>query len=234
MAVRVVAGQVVVIAGGGLGVGALAARTVAQVGGEALVAQRGVPESLTPAPEGRGRITALEAEGGTPESLCEAAVASARRLDALIYVAAPALVSPYWQLDDAAWARGVTEPLLDAHRWARAAMLVMRAQRFGRIIAIGPAAGLEPNDDRVAPSTLGGALCGLVSSLAYAGLRFNVQCHALRLGVRTVELGDAPESLWPELGPRLVELLGGRLDGEAGQIIDIGAPVASARGGESP
>jgi NAD(P)-dependent dehydrogenase (short-subunit alcohol dehydrogenase family) len=115
--------------------------------------------------------------------------------------------------------------LLDAHRWARAAMLQMREQRFGTVILIGPTAGLEPNDDRVAPSTLGGALRGLAESLAYAGLRFNVQTYAVRLGARPVDLGHTPETVWPELGPRLVELLGGRLDVPSGGLVDIGESV---------
>lgn len=223
MSVRVVAGQVVVVAGGGLGVGATAARAIAQAGGEAIVAQHGLPPGLTPGPVALGRITLADARAQTPAEICEAAMRTASRLDALVYSAAPALVSPYWQLDDAAWGRGVTEPLLDAHRWVRAAMLQMREQRFGRVIIIGPAAGLEPHDDRVATSTLSGALCGFVESLAYAGLRFNVQSYALRLGVRPVHVGESPDLLWPELGQRLIELLGGRLSLPAGGILDIGA-----------
>lgn len=226
MSVRVVGGQVVLIAGGGLGTGALVARAAAQAGASAIVAQRGAEGALTPGPLGTGDIRLADAEMLSPTEICEAAAEGARRLDALVYSAAPALVSPYWQLDDEAWGRGVTEPLLDAHRWARAALLQMREQRFGKVILIGPTAGLEPNDDRVATSTLGGALRGLAESLAYAGLRFNVQTYAVRLGARPVDLGHAPESVWPELGPRLVDLLGGRLDIASGGLVDIGAAGA--------
>ena len=226
MSVRVVAGQVVVIAGGGLGVGSAAARVIAQAGGEAIVAQPGAGKGLTEGPFALGRISI--AQGTSPGEVCEATMRDLHRLDALVYSAAPALVSPYWQLDDTAWSRGVTEPLLDAHRWVRAAMLQMREQRFGRIVIIGPAAGLEPHDDRVATSTLGGALCGFVESLAYAGLRSNVQSYALRLGVRSVEVAEAPDPLWPELGPRLIDLLGGRLELPSGGTLDIGAAETTA------
>lgn len=222
MGVRVVAGQVAIVAGAGLGIGALAARAVAQAGATAVVAQRGLAAGLEPGPVALGRIETLDAEALSPTEVCESVVASAGRIDALIYSAAPALVSPYFQLDDEAWGRGVTDPLLDAHRWVRAVLLQMREQRYGRVIIIGPAAGLEPNDDRVATSTLSGALCGFVQSLAYAGLRFNVQSYALRLGVRPVDLGHAPDALWPELGPRLIDLLGGRLEPGAGGVLDIG------------
>jgi len=223
MTVRVVGGQVVLIAGGGLGTGALVARAAAQAGATAIIAQRGTEGAVLPGPVGTGTIRLADAETRSPAEICEAAGNGARRLDALVYSAAPALVSPYWQLDEAAWGRGVTDPLLDAHRWARAALLEMREQRYGKVILIGPPAGLEPNDDRVATSTLGGALRGLAESLAYAGLRFNVQTYAIRLGARPVDLGHAPEVVWPELGPRLVDLLGGRLDVASGGLVDIGA-----------
>lgn len=223
--IRVVAGQVVLVAGSGLGVGVAAARAVAHAGAEAVVALRGLGGALQPGPVDLGRIS-LAPEGGTPADVCEATVKQAGRLDALVYSAAPALVSPYWQLDDEAWHRGVAEPLLDAHRWIRAALLQMREQRYGRIVIIGPAAGLEPNDDRVAPTTLSGALRGLAEALAYAGLRVNVQSWAMRLGDRPVDLGHAPEDIWPELGPKLVELLGGRLDIPSGGLVDIGAAPA--------
>lgn len=211
----------VLIAGAGLGVGALAARAVAQVGACAVVAQREGGPALQAGALGPGEIVLAELGGHEPTLFCEEMVAQTGRLDALIYCAAPALVSPYWQLDEEAWLRGVSEPLLDVHRWVRAAMLQMRTQKFGTIVVVGPAAGLEPNDDRVALNTLGGAIRGFVEALAYAGLRSNVQCYALRLGARPVDVAGPPEAVWPELGPQLIALVSGRHEIASGGLVDI-------------
>ena len=218
---RVVPGQVVILAGGSLGVGSIAARALSSAGVSVHFALRGPVPTLEPVPEGRGEVIFVDTEAFTPTEVCETVGDVSGRLDALVYCAAPALVFPYWQLDAAAWRRGVEEPLFDAHHWVQAAMLQMREQRHGRIIIIGPAAGLEPNDDRVATSTLAGAFRGLTESLAYAGLRLNVQCWVLRLGARPVDVGRPTEHAWAELESVLISLLEGTSGVPSGGVIDL-------------
>jgi hypothetical protein len=193
------------------------------------VTARAEVQGLDAGPLELGSVVFVDAELRDPESTVHAVVGTTARLDAWVHCASPAFVSPLWQLDEVAWRRGVLEPIAEVHRWMSAVSPVMRGQRFGQVVFLGPAAGLEPNDDRVAPSTLAGALLGLAGSLAYATMRFNVDCHVLRLGARPVDVGAAPELAWPELGERLVELLAGRSPAPSGSAVDLASTGPAAQ-----
>jgi NAD(P)-dependent dehydrogenase (short-subunit alcohol dehydrogenase family) len=220
---RVTAGQVVLLTGSGQGLVAVAARALARAGMSVHVTARSEVQGLAAGPVELGNVVLVDPELRDPESTIRAVVDTTARLDAWVHCASPAFVSPLWQLDEDAWRRGVLEPIAEVHRWMSAVLPVMRSQRYGQVVLLGPAGGLEPNDDRVAPSTLAGALLGLAESLAYATMRFNVDCHVLRLGARPIDVGAAPELVWPELGERLVELLAGRSPAPSGSAVDLGS-----------
>lgn len=216
---RVLEGQVVALVGAG-GPSAGLARALATSGVDVHATVRGVePAQLVVAePSPGGRLTAYD--GATPEQL----LSGTDRLDGFIFVAAPAVISPYIQLSEGEWARGVLDPLADVHRWTVAALARMRRQRRGTIVLVGPAAGGEPDDRRVAPAVMAGALSGLAKGLAFAGLTAGVEAFALTVGARAVEVGAGTSTGWVdhELAPLVRDLLTGRSDLAAGDSRVVG------------
>ncbi|MET9449774.1 SDR family NAD(P)-dependent oxidoreductase [Streptomyces cinerochromogenes] len=220
------AGHGVLVTGGGRGIGAAAARRIAEEGGRVLVTDRDLPEAERTA-------AALRREGRTAEAFAcdvadrtavEAAVDRAvtvfGSLDVLVNCAAHCTPdAPRYEEDpDDSWARDLDITLTGAHRCCRAALPHLAASGRGAIVSIGSVNGLQDFGNHAYSAAKAG-LASLTRTLAG---------HAAARGVRVnlVVPGTVRTSAWEGREDDLDAVRALYPLGRVGEPEDIAAAVA--------
>ena len=138
-------GKVAIITAGGSGMGAAAARRLAQDGFEAAVlSSSGKGEALAGALGGIG-VTGSNQSEEDLERLVDAAMARWGRIDVLVNSAGHGPRAPVLELGDEDWHQGMEVYFLSAVRPTRLVTPIMQEQKSGVIINISTFAAFEPD-----------------------------------------------------------------------------------------
>lgn len=174
-------GKTALLFGASRGIGAAAARTLADEGAHVFVTGRTAPDALA---HDLGGI-ALAADltrAGDAERAVAATVAARGRLDIVVVSAGAAQGGLFWKLDDAVWEEALALKFMGLVRAIRAAAPVMRDQRSGRIIAVVGNLGRQPAK-RLLPGSAANAAClALVRGAAEELAEHGVQVTAINPG----------------------------------------------------
>lgn len=179
--------QVVVVTGASRGIGRAVALEVAHLGARVLVnyqrnaaAAEAVVQQIVAA---GGEAVALAADVGDEQAvqgMVEATLERWGRLDVFVNNAGITDDAPLVRLKPEQWQRVIETDLTSVFLCCRAAVPVMRAQRYGRIITIGSLAGLAGNVGQANYAAAKAALIGFSRALAreVAGDRITVNVVA--------------------------------------------------------
>lgn len=210
------------VTGGGRGVGAGVARSLAAEGWDVTVAARSLDQVEAVAAEIGG--TALALDVADPASV-ERAFADAGALDLLVANAGTTAPTdgPSWELDHAQWWRVFEVNVLGVHLCCRAVIPGMLARGSGRIVITGSGAAYLPGAGTTAYPASKAAVCRYGETLAneLAG-RIPVFFFSPGLVRTDMTAGWPDDAPWtpPELAPRLVaKLATGRYDVLAGRYL---------------
>lgn len=133
------------VLGGGSGIGAGAARALAQTGMTVVVSGRREAELDSVAAEGAGRIFAVPVDVSDPESIASAherIVANHGDVGVLVYSAGTNILNRYWRdTTPGDFARVLDVNLTGAMRAIHAVLPAMRAAGYGVVIAVSSWAG---------------------------------------------------------------------------------------------
>ena len=144
------AGRAALITGGGRGIGAAVARTLAREGCDVALVDHGAytaAESLAAELCAQGRRALAIRADVTDLAAAESAVASAvrtfGRLDILVSNAGISRDGVVWKLSEQAWDDVIAVNLKGAFAYCRAVAPVFRAQRSGRVVTVASINGLR-------------------------------------------------------------------------------------------
>jgi NAD(P)-dependent dehydrogenase (short-subunit alcohol dehydrogenase family) len=210
------------VTGGGRGVGAGIARSLAAEGWDVTVAARSLDQVEAVAAEIDG--TALALDVADPASV-ERAFTDAGALDLLVANAGTTAATdgPSWELDHAHWWRVFEVNVLGVHLCCRAVIPGMLARGSGRIVITGSGAAYLPGAGTTAYPASKAAVCRYGETLAneLAG-RIPVFFFSPGLVRTDMTAGWPDDAPWtpPELAPQLVaKLATGRYDALAGRYL---------------
>jgi 3-oxoacyl-[acyl-carrier protein] reductase len=192
------AGRVALVVGGGTGIGAAAARRLAQDGATVAItylrndeAAKSLRESISA--EG-GRAEIFQSDAHDPDEvgkLVGAVHAIAGRLDVVV-LSAPGqggLFQPLLSLDWDAFISFTTSKLKAAHAFAKAAIPLMTAQGGGRLIFVSSGWATYPNMPGLTNLSAGfAAEVGFLKALAVEVGRSNITVNAVTPGMVETEL----------------------------------------------
>lgn len=213
--------MIALVTGGGRGIGANIARTLAEDGWDVVIAARTVAQVEAVADEIDGRAVALDV---TDREAVEGAVADVGPVDLLV---ANAGISnrdgATWEIEPEDWWRTFEVNVLGVHLCCRAVIPGMLERGSGRIVITGSGAAYLPNQRTTAYPASKAAVCRYGESLA-GELAGQIPVFFFSPGlVRTDMTASAPDDApWtpPELAPRLVAALAtGRYDALAGRYL---------------
>jgi 2-deoxy-D-gluconate 3-dehydrogenase len=204
-------GKVAVVTGGGRGLGAAAAASLAQAGADVALLARSMPEleatarAIEEAHPGR-KALAVECDVADEGSVDEAAslvLAAFGRVDILVNCAGMALVSPLVDLEVAALRRIFDVNVLGTFLCSRAFGAHMVAQRKGTVINVASVAGLGGEADLTAYCASKGAVIAFTKALAVEWARHKITVNAIAPGYFRTDLNKkALDDV--AIGPRIV------------------------------
>ncbi|MGH3075569.1 MAG: SDR family NAD(P)-dependent oxidoreductase [Gaiellales bacterium] len=209
------------VTGGGRGIGANIARSLAGDGWDVIVAARTLEQVEAVADEVKGRAVALDV---TDREAVERVVADAGPVDLLVANAGIASRGDAsWEIDPDDWWRTFEVNVLGVHLCCRAVIPGMLERGTGRIVITGSGAAYLPGQRTTAYPASKAAVCRYGESLA-GELEGRIPVFFFSPGlVRTDMTSWAPDDApWtpPELAPRLVAALAtGRYDALAGRYL---------------
>ena len=227
------AGRVALVTGASRGLGRAAAARLLERGATVAINVRDRVRAEATARDLGGSTVAVPGDlehDGVAESLIERNVAEFGRLDILVNNAALPLTTRFEQITPDEWRRAVEVNLTAPFILTRAAVPVMKARHYGRIVNISSTAGRMV-------STLGGAhyttsktgLLGLTRAAAKELGKFGITVNAVCPGMIDTEL--TRESASPDLLERLAQGYPVPRLGTALEVADLICFVASERAG---
>lgn len=225
-------GKVAVVTGAGRGLGAAAARSLAEAGADVVLIARNTEEleQVKVEVEELGRQALVLAVDVTDEAAVEAAADQAvsvfGHIDILVNNAGFAPTGPLLELDLSELRSVFEVNVFGAFLCARAFGAHMVAQRRGTIINMGSIAALAGESELSAYSASKGAIVSFTQALAIEWARHNVTVNCLAPGhVRTALNKAALDD--PAIGPKLVQKIPLRRVGQPEEIGPLVAYLAS-------
>jgi NAD(P)-dependent dehydrogenase (short-subunit alcohol dehydrogenase family) len=225
-------GKIAVVTGAGRGLGAAAARSLAEAGADVAVLARNKAEleAIAADIEAHGRQALPIAVDVTNEAEVEAAadhvVAIFKRADILVNNAGQAVTGPLLELDVAELRRVFEVNVFGAFLCARAFGAHMVAQRKGTVINVGSIAGLAGEAELTAYSATKGAIVSFTQSLAIEWARHNVTVNCIAPGYIRTDLNKRALDD-PKIGPKLVQRIPLRRVGQPEEFGPLVAYLAS-------
>jgi len=178
------ANRAVLVTGASAGIGAATARVLAREGTRLVIVARREDALRRLADE----LTELGAPAAVPLAgdvsvaddvarLVERAHAELGALHVVVANAGGPPSGPFLELTDAQWREGHESTLMSVVRLARAAIPVMREQRWGRIVTVSSVAARQPIEGLVISNTLRAGLAGLARTIANDFGRDGITMH---------------------------------------------------------
>jgi NAD(P)-dependent dehydrogenase (short-subunit alcohol dehydrogenase family) len=191
--------KIALVTGAGSGIGRAVALKLQSAGYSVALAGRRASElekTASMATPGGGRVIAVPADVGQPESVDALYAAIARefgRLDVLFNNAgmgAPAV--PMEDLTFEQWSAVVSVNLTGAFLCAQRAMKMMKSQtpRGGRIINNGSISATTPRPNSAPYTSTKHAITGLTKSIALDGRHFDIACGQIDIGNAATEMTE--------------------------------------------
>lgn len=161
----------VLITGASGGLGAAVCKTFQDAGWDVTGVARAWPEAQT--------FRTISADLTTKEG-CDSAVAQAGPIDALVHLLGGfGGGQPVAEMSDETWDGMMTLNLRAAFCAMRAALKPMMAAKYGRIVAVGSRAAVEPMKNFAAYSVSKAALVALVRNVAAEGRDFGITANVV-------------------------------------------------------
>ena len=191
--------RIAVVTGGGSGIGAAAARELADDGWTVVIAgrRREALEAVAAAGTGLDVVAADVTDETSVRNLFDRTVARHGRVDLLFNnagISAPSVEIDELALD--AWDRVVAVNLTGAFLCTREAFRVMRRQRprGGRIINNGSISAQVPRPHSIAYTATKHAITGLTKSTALDGRAYDIACGQIDIGNAATDMGSGVAS----------------------------------------
>jgi 3-oxoacyl-[acyl-carrier protein] reductase len=188
-------GRTALVTGAGRGIGAAVARALAAEGCDIAIVDRrvdGEAELLAGAVTDVGRRALLVAadvrEVDTAERVVADVTARLGRLDILVCCAGITADGMVWKLSEAQWDDVLDVNLKGAFAYMRAAAVVFKGQRSGRIISISSINGMRGKPGQANYAASKGGLIALTKAVARELGRYDVTVNALAPGMIHTEL----------------------------------------------
>lgn len=161
-----------IVTGGNKGFGAASAALLAQEGARVLITARNEDQLADVAARiksGGGVVATLSADLTEPDgadAIARAALDAYGRIDILINCAGASQGGVFWDIPDEVWRDSLDLKFLGTIRMIRAAILVMRKQKYGRIVTIAGNTGKQPGARMLPGSAANAALLAVNAGLA--------------------------------------------------------------------
>jgi NAD(P)-dependent dehydrogenase (short-subunit alcohol dehydrogenase family) len=173
---QILAGKLALVTGGGRGIGAAIARSLAAAGARVLVCGRTKPDLDAVAKEIGGVALRVDL---ADRAATDEVLASTGHVDVLVNNAGVAESAPLERTDDALWDRILELDVTAAFRITRALAPAMIKAGFGRIINVASNAGVSGYGYSVAYCAAKHAMVGMTRALAIDLARTGVTINAL-------------------------------------------------------
>jgi NAD(P)-dependent dehydrogenase (short-subunit alcohol dehydrogenase family) len=187
-------GRVAIVTGGTRGIGAAVSRRLAAAGVDVVAVYRGDAASAQSLARESERITVMQvdiADGVACTELVEQVVAERGRLDHLVNNAGLLVEAASVDTDPVDWERVVSINLSAAFHLSRAAIPVMRAAGFGRIVNVSSVTAVMGSPSEAAYGAAKAGLHGLTRSLARETARAGVTVNCVVPGVFETDMTAA-------------------------------------------
>lgn len=199
-------GRVALVTGAGRGIGAAIARAFAREGCEVCLAEidtegpvRAVADAIT-ARGSRALVVSCDVRRrADAEEAVRAAVEELGGLDVLVCNAGVTRDSVSWKMREDAWGEVLAVNLTGAFEVARAAIPVMRAAGWGRIVAVSSINGLRGKFGQANYSASKAGLIGMTKSLAREVGAFGITANVVAPGMVMTDMARSlPEDVLAE------------------------------------
>ncbi len=202
-------GRNAVVTGAGRGIGRAVAMLLAQEGASVVVNDPGVNVDGTGFDQGPAEQVAAEIRkaGGTAvanydsvataqggENMIEQCVDAFGRIDVLVNVAGILRDRMIFNMAEEEWDAVIAVHLKGHFNTIKPASVLMRQQRYGRIVNFSSGSGLRGNSGQANYGAAKAGIAGLTRVVARDLGRYGVTCNAISPGAATRMLGTVPES----------------------------------------
>ena len=228
-------GRVAVITGGSKGLGAAAARLLAEEGAKLVLAARD-GTALDALAERLRSVSGVDVTGipvdlttaGAADAVAKRALEDFGRIDILINSAGSSQGGVFWDISDDVWEQSLALKFHGAVRMIRAVIPAMRRQKYGRIVTVVGNTGRQPNARLLPGAAANAALLAVTKGLADEVAADGIVVNAVNPGPTRTERWQTLMANLAKQGGKTVEEV------EAGFMKEIpmrrlGAPEEIAR-----